>query len=82
MTGTVIESVTVSGDLVSVPLIVWRRFGRPVPGLVETIYDINPGLADLGPYPPPGTVFQMPVTETTGGASGAGPEILAPIKLW
>lgn len=79
--GEVIERVTVQGDQISVPLIVWRRFGRQVPGLVERIYDMNPGLADLGPYPPVGTVFDMPVTAEGGGEVG-GTEPLETIKLW
>lgn len=77
----VIEKVTVEGDLVSIPLIVFRRFRRPVSGLVERIYGMNPGLADLGPYPPTGTVFLMPVTDEAGGEAGAT-ETLKPITLW
>lgn len=61
MTTTLYETVTVKTDFTSVPLIVWRRFRRPMPGLVEAIYEANPGLADNGPYLPVGTEFQMPV---------------------
>ena len=70
------ETVTVAGDVVTVSLIVWRRFKRPMPGLVETIFDINPGLADLGPFLPVGTVFTMPIP------TPREPVILDPIKLW
>lgn len=77
----IFESVTIEGDLVTIPLVVFRRFRRPVPGLVERIYDINPGLADLGPYPPTGTVFSMPVTDEAGGEAGAT-DALQPITLW
>ena len=31
----VIEPITVAGDFISVSLVVWRRFKRPMPGLVE-----------------------------------------------
>jgi phage tail protein X len=72
----VIETVTVEGELLSVSLIVWRRFKRPMPGLVEAIYDLNPGLADLGTWLPVGTVFAMPIpTPRT-------PALLDPIRLW
>lgn len=77
----VIERVTIGGDMLSIPLIVFRRFGRPVPGLVERIYAMNDGLADLGPYPPVGTVFDMPVT-AEGGGEISEPEALEPISLW
>ncbi len=70
------ETITVQGDNVSVSLIVWRRFKRPMPGLVEMIYDTNPGLADLGPYLPVGTVFSLPIP------TPREPVILEPIKLW
>lgn len=77
----VIERVTVQADWMTVPRIVFRRFGRPVPGLVERVYDMNPGLADLGPYPPAGTAFLMPVTQEAGGPQG-GAQTLEPIRLW
>lgn len=76
-----IEQITVEGDFVTIPLIVFRRYGRPIPGLVERIYAMNPGLADLGPYPPPGTVFDMPITEEDGAEIGQA-EQLEPIELW
>lgn len=72
----IVEPVTVQGEFITVSLVVWRRFKRPMPGLVAQVYDINPGLADLGEYLPVGTTFNMPVpTPRT-------PVILDPIKLW
>lgn len=56
-----VERITVEGDLLTVPLIVWRRFRRPMPGLVERIYNMNRELAEAGPYLPVGTVFDMPI---------------------
>ena len=56
-----IETVTVEGDGLTVSTIVWCRFKRPMPGLVEAIYDLNPGLADLGQTLPVGTSFEMPI---------------------
>ena len=75
MTG-IVESVTVEGEFLTVSLIVWRRFRRPMPGLVEAIHDINPGLADLGPFLPVGTRFDMPIP------TPRAPVLLDPIRLW
>lgn len=72
----IVETVTVEGEFITVSLIVWRRFKRPMPGLVEQIFDINPGLGDLGPYLHVGTTFDMPVP------TPRDPAILDPIKLW
>ncbi|MDN2578955.1 tail protein X [Aquibium sp. ELW1220] len=73
---TMTQTVTVEGDALTVSLIVWRRFKRPMPALVEAFLDANPGLADLGPILPLGTVFQMPVPVTQDH------QVLDPIRLW
>lgn len=72
----VIERVTVEGDVVTLSLLVWRRFRRPMPGLVETILDRNPGLAGLGAILPVGTVLDLPVP------TPREPQLLDPIRLW
>ena len=72
----VIETVTVEGDGLTVSVIVWRRFKRPVLGLVESIYDLNPGLADLGQTLPVGTSFDMPIPIPREQ------QVLDPIRLW
>jgi phage tail protein X len=72
----VIETVTVEGDGLTVSVIVWRRFKRPMPGLVEAIYDLNPGLADPGHTLPVGTSFDMPVPIPREQ------QVLDPIRLW
>ena len=72
----VIETVTVEGDGLTVSVIVWRRFKRPMPGLVEEIYDLNPGLADLGQTLPVGTSFDMPIPIPREQ------QVLDPIRLW
>ena len=70
------EKITVMGDNLTVSLIVWRRFHRPMPGLVEQIFDMNAGLADLGHIIPVGPIFYIPIPAPR-------PEkVLAPIKLW
>jgi phage tail protein X len=75
-TNRLTETVTVEGDALTVSLIVWRRFHRPMPGLVEQIYDLNPGLADLGQTLPFGTRFEMliPIPRAQ--------QVLDPIRLW
>lgn len=72
----VIETVAVEGDELTVSVIVWRRFKRPMPALVEAIYDLNPGLADLGPILPVGTSFDMPIPIPREQ------QVLDPIRLW
>ena len=72
----VIERITVEGDGITVSLLVWRRFRRPMPGLVEMIFERNPGLAGLGPILPVGTVFELPVR------TPRAPQLLDPIRLW
>ena len=46
------EILTVIGRPKPLDLVLFRRFGREVPGLVEATYAQNPGLADLGPLLP------------------------------
>jgi len=72
----IVELVTVEGEFISVSLIIWRRFRRPMPRLLEQILDLNPGLAALGPYLPVGTRFNMPVP------TPREPALLEPITLW
>ena len=72
----IVEPVTVEGEFITVSLIVWRRFKRPMPGLLEQILDLNPGLAALGPWLPVGTTLDMPVP------TPREPALLAPISLW
>ena len=71
-----IEEVTVEGEGLTLSLIVWRRFHRPMPKLVEKIVDRNPGLAELGPILPVGTRFDMPIP-----APEQDP-VLPAIRLW
>lgn len=71
-----VETVTIEGEFLTVSLTVWRRFKRPMPGLVEAIYDLNPGVADLGVYLPVGATFAMPIP------TPHEPALLNPIRLW
>lgn len=55
------ETVVVEGEGLTVSLLVWRKFRRPMPGLAERILDLNPRLSDLGPFLPIGTVVVVPI---------------------
>ncbi len=46
------EILTVSGTPMPLDLLLFKRFGREVPGLVEATWAANYGLADLGPILP------------------------------
>ena len=72
----IIEPVTVEGDFIYVPLIVWLRFRSLMPGLVERIHDMNRGLAGLGAFLPVGATFNLPVP------APRKPAILDTIRLW
>lgn len=56
-----IETITVAGDHISVDLLIWRRFKKYNEDLCERVLDFNPGLADLGPILPIGTVVNIPL---------------------
>ena len=72
----VIERVIVEGDGITVSLLVWRRFRRSMPGLLEQTLDRNPGLAGAGVELPIGTVLDIPVP------TPREPQLLDPIRLW
>jgi phage tail protein X len=56
------ESLQVRAEGVTLDLLLWRRFLRVIPGLVEQTLDINPTLARKGVVLPIGTrvVVQLP----------------------
>lgn len=56
-------TITISGDGITVSSLVWRRYRRPMPGLVEAVLDRNPGLAGLGALIPVGTRVVIPSVE-------------------
>ncbi len=61
----------------TVDAICWRVLGR-TEGVTEQTYDMNPGLADLGPTLPGGTQVKLPDPATTT----ATPAKRRTVKLW
>ncbi|HVX58055.1 MAG TPA: tail protein X [Candidatus Saccharimonadales bacterium] len=58
------ELVQITGDGVTADLIIWRRYRRPAPGILEIMLDSNPQLAYVHrytPFIPPGTYVRIPI---------------------
>jgi phage tail protein X len=68
------ETYRVEGSL-ALDSIIWRRYRRQTPGLLEQTLDLNPGLAELGPLIPHGTIVKIPVVRQTT-------PIVATRRLW
>ena len=77
MTTDSIEKVVITGAGLTISRLIWNRFQRPMPGLLGGIYDLNPGLADVGPDLPIGTVVMIPVPVQSDGE-----EVVEMITLW
>jgi phage tail protein X len=56
------ETVVVESEGFTVAKIVWRRFRRPMTGLVERVLDENPGLSATAELAV-GTRFSLPAPE-------------------
>ena len=61
MTEYLIETVTVEGVGLTIPRLVWNRFGARGQGMVEKIYDLNPGISNQPTHLPVGLVVRIPV---------------------
>jgi phage tail protein X len=72
---TEFETYRVEGDGLALDNIIWRRYRRQTPGLVELALDLNPGLAELGALIPHGTVVKVPIMRQTT-------PIVAAVRLW
>lgn len=72
-----VETLTVKGDHITLDLLLWRRFRDHRSGFVERVFDMNPGLADLGAVLPVGTRVLIPLD---------APELRPPerpvVRLW
>lgn len=70
------ERITVTSENVTLSLIVWRRFKRSMPGLVERTIALNPGLADVGAFLPVGLTINLPIPVEKQNRD------VTPIRLW
>ena len=70
------RTIRIAGEGISVDLLIWREYRRPMPGLVEQVLDKNPGLAALGPILPVGTLVKLPIDKPAPVAE------LAVVRLW
>ena len=71
-----IEAYVVTGDGMMLDAILWQRFRRKTPGLLEKVLDMNPGLAGLGPVIPNGTRIIIPIEPAPKTA------VRPVVKLW
>lgn len=76
MSGETIETVQVMSETLTASLLVWRRFHRPMPGTVERLYEINPGLAAMGPILPLGAMVKIPIPPPAASRD------VTPVRLW
>ena len=60
---SIFETYVTDGDALPLDTIIWRRYRRQTPGLVEATFTLNPGLADLTPLIPRGTTIMIPVDQ-------------------
>jgi phage tail protein X len=54
------EIIIIRGDEITVERIVSRRFREYMPGYIERVFDVNPGLAAMGSFITPGTRVLLP----------------------
>ncbi len=73
---TTFETYIVHGDGLTVDAIIWQRYRRRTPKLVEETLELNPGLAELGPIIPSGTRIVIPVPPPPAERQ------VAVIRLW
>ena len=70
-----IETLEVITERTTLDLLLWRRFRREVPGLVEDTLRRNPGLARLGTMLPVGLSLQVAVPDPEPKGRSATPVV-------
>lgn len=68
--------VVIDRQGMTVDLVVWKHFGHQGDRLVERTFELNPGLAALGPILPVGTEFDLPE------ATAPKPPLRETVRLW
>lgn len=64
MAVTSYELIVVAGDFITADVLIWRRYRRPTPGMVERLIDDNPHLSIVHrttPFIPPGVQVRIPI---------------------
>ena len=70
-----IETLEVATERTTLDLLLWRRFRREVPGLVEDTLRRNPGLARLGAFLPVGLSVKVAVPDPEPKGRSAAPVV-------
>jgi len=76
MAGETTETVTIEREGITASLLVWQRFRRPMPGTVERLYELNPGIAESDAFLPVGAVVLIPIPAV------AATNEVTPVRLW
>jgi phage tail protein X len=71
------ETVVVESVGFNLSRIIWRRFKKPMAGLLEETLAANINLAALGPVLPVGTTFRLPIPDQAKLKN-----ILPIVRLW
>lgn len=77
------ELVVVTSDYVTADLMVWKRYRRPAPGIVEAMLDANPQLALIHqstPFIPVGTYVRVPIDLSL--MAGQASQMLPTTSIW
>lgn len=72
-----IETIKVEREGLTLSRLLWGRFKKQVPGMIEQVLSINPGLAALGPFLPVGTAIKVPIPAPRNNNAD-----ITPVRLW
>lgn len=76
------ERIRIKGENVAPDNLLWRRYKRPFPGMLEMFLDINPQVHEAlaaGPFLPVGVVVVIPIDSRI---TSDAPMSLAVERLW
>lgn len=62
-----VDTLVFPNDVTPLDLLLYKTYGREIPGFVEATLKQNPGLAALGVFPPRGTTIQVTVPAPQAG---------------